>query len=221
MIPVSDVIRSRTTPWATIVLVAANVIVFLYERTLANEAVPAFLDRFAFDPVAPSWATATSALFIHENSLHAATNALLLWVFGDNVEDQLGHGRFVLFYAIAGYAGWAAEIWASSALPVPLVGASGAVAGVTGAYFLMFPRSRVLVIVPARTVVDALEVPAALLVAVWFPLQVLGGLGRLADPAVGLAGIALWTHVGGFLTGGLAVKLLRQPARAHVEWWGA
>ncbi len=159
MFPVADVIPSRTTPWMTVALIAANVLAFLYALSLPPADGYAWTQRFAFVPVEASWTTATTSLFLHENSVHLALNIIVLWVFGDNVEDQLGHGRFLALYLLSGYAAWAASLWATPASNVPLAGANGAIAGLMGAYFVMFPRSRVLVLVPARSVLDAIELP--------------------------------------------------------------
>jgi membrane associated rhomboid family serine protease len=221
MLPVSDVIPSRTTPWVTLALMAAHAIVFVYESLLTPDQVAALVARAAFVPVDAGWLTATTAMFMHENGLHVALTVAALWIFGDNVEDQLGHGRYLAFYLMAGYAGALAEVWAAPTSAVPLVGANGAVAGVIGAYLVMFPRSRVLVIVPARSLVDAVEVPALLPIGVWLVLQIAGGLGRLSEPFSGLGAVALWTTVGGLVAGALTVHAFRRRERRRVEWWGA
>lgn len=220
MFPVADVIPSRTTPWMTVSLIAANVLAFLYALSLPPGDGYAWTQRFAFVPVEASWTTAITSLFLHENSVHLALNIIVLWVFGDNVEDQLGHGRFLALYFLSGCAAWAASLWATPASNVPLAGANGAIAGLMGAYFVMFPRSRVLVLVPARSVLDAIELPAVLLAAGWFAIQTLGGLGRLDVPLRGLA-ITFWPYVGGALAGMLAVRFARRRERQRVEWWGA
>ena len=220
MLPVADVIPSRTTPWMTVALIAANVLAFLYALSLPPGDGYAWTQRFAFVPVEASWTTATTSLFLHENSVHLALNIIVLWVFGDNVEDQLGHGRFLALYFLSSYAAWAASLWATPGSNVPLAGANGAIAGLMGAYFVMFPRSRVLVLVPARSVLDAIELPAVLLAAGWFAIQTLGGLGRLDVPVRGLA-ITFWPYVGGALAGMLAVRFARRRERQRVEWWGA
>ena len=220
MFPVADVIPSRTTPWMTVALIAANVLAFVYPLSLPAADAYAWTQRFAFVPVEASWTTATTSLFLHENSVHLGLNIIVLWVFGDNVEDQLGHGRFLALYLLSGYAAWAASLWATPASSVPLAGANGAIAGLMGAYFVMFPRSRVLVLVPARSVLDAIELPAVLLAAGWFALQMLGGLGRLDVPLRGLA-VTFWPYLGGAVAGMLAVRFARRRERQRVEWWGA
>jgi membrane associated rhomboid family serine protease len=220
MLPVADVIPSRTTPWMTLSLIATNVLAFAYVLSLPASDGYLWTQRVVFVPVEASWTTATTSLFLHENGVHLALNVIALWIFGDNVEDQLGHGRFLTLYLLAGYAAWAASLWATPASTVPLAGANGAIAGLMGAYFVMFPRSRVLVLVPARSVLDAVELPAALLAAGWFALQTLGGLGRLDASLRGFA-ITFWPYVGGAVAGMLAVRIARRPERQRVEWWGA
>jgi membrane associated rhomboid family serine protease len=219
MLPVADVIPSRTTPWVTIGLIAISTAAFLLAWWLSNADTSAWLPRFAFVPADPSWTTATAALFLHENGLHLVLNVIAIWIFGDNVEDQLGHLRFLALYIVSAYAGWAATLWAAPLSTLPLVGAGGPIAGVLGAYFVMFPRSRVLALVPARSIVDAIEVPAAVLAAAWFSLQVVGGLGRLDMPFRGLT-VALWPFVGGVVAGMLTARVARRPERQRVEWWG-
>ncbi len=132
MFPVADVIPSRTTPWMTVALIAANVLAFLYALSLPAADAYVWTQRFAFVPVEASWTTATTSLFLHENSVHLALNIIVLWIFGDNVEDQLGHGRFLALYLLSGYAAWAASLWATPASSVPLAGAGGAIAGAHG-----------------------------------------------------------------------------------------
>jgi rhomboid family protein len=220
MIPVSDVIPSRTTPWINLTLIVVNTAAFLYETTLAYDARVEFLYRHGLVPADFTWTAATTSMFVHESLLHVAANLLALWIFGDNVEDRLGHGRYLVFYLLAGYMSGLAEVWAWPASNAPLVGASGAVAGVMGAYVMMFPRSRVLLLVPIILFFDVVEIPAVLLLATWFLLQVAGGFGRVGpDPIVG--GVTLWSHLGGFVTGLAAVRLFRRREREKVEWWSA
>jgi membrane associated rhomboid family serine protease len=218
MLPVADVIPSRTTPWMTVALIVANVLAFVYALSLPAADIGFWMQRFAFVPVEGTWTTATTSLFLHGNSLHLALNIIVLWIFGDNVEDQLGHGRFLALYLLSGYAGWAASLWVAPTSGVPLLGAGGAIAGIMGAYFVMFPRSRVLVLVPARSILDAIELPAVLVAAAWFSLQALS-LAMLDRPFEGL-GLSLGPYVGGAVAGMLAVRVIRRPERQRVEWWG-
>jgi membrane associated rhomboid family serine protease len=143
---------------------------------------------------------------------------LALWIFGDNLEDRMGHGRFLVFYLLAGLVANLAQTWASPASPFPLVGASGAIAGVMGAYLVLFPRSRVLVLVPIIFFIDIVEVPALLFLGIWFFMQLVGGVGSLAD-AGAIGGVAFWAQVSGFLTGLLGVSVFRRRERVAVDWW--
>ena len=219
MLPVADVIPSRTTPWMTVGLLTIHLAVFLYVGALGAPDAHLWSQRFLFTPTDASWATATTSIFLHENGFHLALNAIVLWIFGDNVEDQLGHGRFLALYILSAYAGWAAALWTMPMSSAPLLGPGAAIAGIVGAYLAMFPHSRVLVLVPARSLLDAVELPAILVAAGWFALHTLGGLGRL-DVHFHSIGIGLWPYLGGALTGALASRIVRRPERRRVEWWG-
>ena len=192
-------------------------LVFLYEFVLPRDVFREFVFRFGLVPAHFTWTAATTSMFVHENLLHVGSNLLSLWIFGDNVEDQLGHGRYLVFYLLAGYAAGLTEVWASPHSLVPLIGASGAIAGVMGAYLVMFPHSRVLVLIPIIFFFDVIEVPAVMFLGIWFLLQIVGGLGRLASQASG--GVAFWAHLGGFAAGFILVRIFRRPERKQVEWW--
>jgi membrane associated rhomboid family serine protease len=218
MIPVQDVIPSRTTPWVTLVLIGVNAVVFAYELALDADARLQFFFAYGLVPAEFSWTTAVTSMFLHSGWLQVGGNLLALWIFGDNVEDRLGHGRFLVFYALAGCIAALAQTWADRDSLVPLVGASGAIAGVLGAYVVMFPHSRILVLVPLIVIVEVIEIPAVFLLGFWVLMQLLDGVGRIAAaPASG--SIAFLAHAAGFLTGLLAVRLFRRPERQRVEWW--
>jgi membrane associated rhomboid family serine protease len=220
MIPLRDVIPSRTTPWINLLLIGANVLVFLYECLLNDHEAAQFFLTYGLVPVHFSWIAATTSMFVHANWLHVGSNLLSLWIFGDNVEDRMGHGRYLAFYLLAGYAGGLLEVWVQPASTVPLVGASGAIAGVMGAYLMLFPYSRVLVLIPIIIFFDVVEIPAIIFLGIWFVLQLVGGVGRIPE-TTSAGGVAFWAHLGGFLPGVSAVWLFRRPERQRVEWWGA
>jgi membrane associated rhomboid family serine protease len=132
---------------------------------------------------------------------------LCLWIFGDNVEDRMGHVRYLVFYLIAGAAAAIVQMQAGSAPLIPLVGASGAIAGVMGAYLFLYPHSRIHVLIFLIFFVDVVEVPAVIFLGIWFLLQILGGVGQVAGSP---GGVAFWAHVGGFLTGAAASMLFRK-----------
>src|SRR6187455_791671 len=159
MIPLRDVIPSRTTPVVTISLIVVNVLVFLYELSL-GEAVNEFTLYFGLVPAAFSWVAVFTSMFLHGGLLHVGGNMLYLWIFGDNVEDRLGHGRFLVFYLLCGVAAALAQTIVSPNSPVPMVGASGAIAGVMGAYFVLYPHSRVVTLVPIIFFFQIFEIPA-------------------------------------------------------------
>jgi membrane associated rhomboid family serine protease len=146
---------------------------------------------------------------------------LFLWIFGDNVEDRMGHGRFVAFYLLCGAAAALAQTAMSPDSIVPMVGASGAVAGVMGAYFVLYPHSRIVTLVPILFFIHIMEVPAIIFLGVWFLLQFVSGVGSIAAATGGepAGGIAFWAHVAGFIAGLGGVLVFRRPERQRDEWW--
>ncbi|MGE5838178.1 MAG: rhomboid family intramembrane serine protease [Acidobacteriota bacterium] len=218
MIPLRDVIPSRTTPWVTLALIGLNALIFTYGLTLEPDARTHLFFTYGFVPGDVSWTSPLTSLFLHTGWLHLVGNLLALWIFGDNVEDRMGHGRFLGFYLLSGVVGALAGAWTSSALSVPIVGAGAAVAGVVGAYFVLFPHSRVLVLLPLVVKIDVIELPAPLIAAFWAVLQIAGDGGRLVV-ASGDSAFILWSHVAGAATGVLAVWIFRRPERQSVEWW--
>jgi membrane associated rhomboid family serine protease len=208
MIPLRDVIPSRTTPWVTMALIGLNILVFIREITLPAGAVEQFIFRYGLVPAEFSWVALVTSMFVHAGWLHVGSNLLSLWIFGDNVEDRMGHGRFLLFYLLAGAAAALLETQFHLESEVPLVGASGAIAGVMGAYLFMFPRSRIHVLVFFLFFIDVVEIPAVVFLGLWFLMQIVGGVGRVAQEA-GTGGVAFWAHVGGFVTGVVAAFFFR------------
>jgi membrane associated rhomboid family serine protease len=217
MIPLRDVIPSRTTPWITYLLIAVNVLVFLFEISLGPEDVSQFIFALGLTPAHFSWGNVLTAIFVHGGWLHLGGNLLSLWIFGDNVEDQMGHGRYLLFYLLAGIIGNLAQVAALPSSAVPLVGASGAIAGVMGAYLLLFPYSRILVLIFLFFYIDIVEVPAVFFLALWFFMQLISGVGQLAN--IPGESVGFWAHIGGFVTGAIGGWLLRRPERRRAEWW--
>jgi membrane associated rhomboid family serine protease len=220
MIPLRDVIPSRTTPVITITLIALNVIVFIYELSLGRR-VEAFTLYYGLVPAAFSWVTVFTSMFLHGGFLHVAGNMLYLWIFGDNVEDRMGHGRFLAFYVLCGVAAALAQTISAPDSVIPMVGASGAVAGVMGAYFVLYPKSRIVTLVTLFFFWQVIEVPAIFFLGVWFLMQFLSGVGSIVS-SVGSAatgGIAFWAHVAGFVAGLSGVVVFRRPERQRVEWW--
>jgi membrane associated rhomboid family serine protease len=219
MIPLRDIIPSRTTPVVTIALIAINVLVFLYELSLGR-AVDPFTLYWGLVPAAFSWVTVLTSMFLHGGFLHVAGNMLYLWIFGDNVEDRMGHGRFLVFYLLCGVAAALAQTITAPDSVIPMVGASGAIAGVMGAYFVLYPKSRIVTLIPIFFFFQVIEVPAILFLGIWFLMQFLSGLGSIVSVASGSAGgVAFWAHVAGFVAGISGVVVFRRPERQRVEWW--
>jgi membrane associated rhomboid family serine protease len=220
VIPLRDIIPSRTTPVVTISIIALNIIVFLYELSLGR-AIDAFTLYYGLVPAAFSWVTVFTSMFLHGGVLHVAGNMLYLWIFGDNVEDRMGHGRFLVFYLLCGVAAALAQTITVPESVVPMVGASGAIAGVMGAYFVLYPRSRIVTLLPFFFFFQVIEVPAILFLGIWFVMQFLSGVGSIVSTIGrgGTGGIAFWAHIAGFVAGVTGVALFRRPERQRVEWW--
>src|SRR5262245_13806460 len=220
MIPLRDVIPSRTTPVVTIGIIVVNVLVFLYQLSLGRD-VDAFTIYWGLVPAAFSWVTVFTSMFLHGGLLHVGGNMLYLWIFGDHVEDRMGHGRVLVFYLLCGVAAALAQTITNPSSVVPMVGASGAIAGVMGAYFVLYPKSRIQTLVMLFIFVQVIEVPAILFLGVWFIMQFLNGLGSITDSLGGnsAGGVAFWAHVAGFVAGSSAVLVFRRPERQRVEWW--
>lgn len=220
MIPLRDVIPSRTTPFVTFSLITANGLVFLYQWTLPDAQLNALVTAAGIVPVHTGWLTPTllTSMFLHAGPSHLIGNMLFLWIFGDNVEDRFGHGRYLLFYLAAGMAAGAAQALAAPTSQIPIIGASGAIAAVMGAYFVLFPKSRVVMLIWLVFYIDFVEIPAVLFLGFWFLFQFLGGLGASASASAG-GGIAFTAHLGGFVLGAALGRLLARPERADVSWW--
>jgi membrane associated rhomboid family serine protease len=209
MFPLSDVIPSRTTPVVTVGLIVVNVTIFLYERSLPEDLLRQFVGTYALIPAWFSIPALFTSQFLHGGWLHIISNMLYLWIFGDNVEDRLGHGRFLAFYLGAGAVAAILQVLFDPFSGIPMVGASGAIAGVMGAYFILYPYSRVLTAVFLVIFFDIIEIPAVFFLGLWFLLQLLSGIGSLAVGHAAGGGIAFWAHIGGFIAGALIGLVLR------------
>ena len=218
MIPLRDVIPSRSTPVVTMALLAVNVVVFLYQWSLGERAGTAFVFEWGVIPADFTVLTMFTSMFLHGGFLHAGGNMLYLWIFGDNVEDRLGKGRFLFFYLLCGAAAAIGQILINPDSRIPMVGASGAVAGVMGAYFVMYPQSRIVTLVPFF-LFQIIEVPAVFFLGIWFLMQFLSGVGSIAQVEAGTGGVAFWAHVAGFVAGVLGGLALRRPERQRPDWW--
>jgi membrane associated rhomboid family serine protease len=221
VIPLRDTIASSTVPFVTHGLVALNVAVFLYQQSLGLD-VEHFIHTHGIVPsrfVASSWGDLgplLTSMFLHGGWAHLLGNMLYLHIFGDNVEDRVGHLRFFLMYLLAGITAGVAQIMINPAADVPMVGASGAIAGVTGAYLLFYPRARVITLVPIFLFVQIVEIPAFFFLLFWFAFQLLLGVGSLGSTTVG--GIAFWAHIGGFVAGMVLGPLLAPRRTPRPAW---
>jgi membrane associated rhomboid family serine protease len=186
---------------------------------LGVEEMERFIGAFGLVPADFSWLAVLTSMFVHGGLMHVAGNMLYLWIFGDNVEDRMGHGRFTRFHLVGGAAAAPAQPAAPPDSPVPMVGASGAIAGVMGAYFVLYPKSRVLTLIPFP--ITVVEIPAVYLLGLWFVMQFVNGVATMSPPEGGAlaGGVAFWAHAAGFGAGVLLVLLFRRPERQRVEWW--
>jgi membrane associated rhomboid family serine protease len=217
VIPIRDTIRSRTAPVVTVALIIVNVLVFLHEIALgpyverfvhAYGLIPRRLVYWPGDPLDPlRFLPLLTSMFWHGGWLHLIGNMLYLWIFGDNVEDRLGHGRFLFFYVGCGLVAALTQVALSPDSAVPTVGASGAIAGVLGAYLISFPRSRVVTIIPIIIFPWIVEIPAVAYLVIWFAMQLLSGVASLGQSEM-LGGVAWWAHIGGFVAGLVSVGIL-------------
>jgi membrane associated rhomboid family serine protease len=218
MFPVADVIPSRTTPVVTIALIAVNALAFVYELMLSEYELQLFAQQFGVVPAYFSWFSVLTSMFLHGGWLHFLGNMLYLWIFGDNVEDRLGHVWYLAFYLLCGAAAAIGQAATQPYSLVPMIGASGAIAGVMGAYFVLFPHSRVLTAVFILLFVDLIEIPAIFFLGIWFLMQFFSGVGSLgAGSASG--GVAFWAHVVGFVAGAAIGGMWRLGEASQRQRW--
>lgn len=225
MIPIRDVIPSRTTPYVTFSLIIANGLAFLYQLSLDAAPQHALVQAYALIPAQLTGLGlpgVVTSMFLHAGASHLIGNLLFLWIFGDNVEDRFGHGRFLAFYLAAGVAANLAQVAAAPQSWLPIVGASGAIAAVMGAYFVLFPKSRVVMLIWLIFYVDFVEIPAVLFLGFWVLFQFVGTVGQAASAASATAGgVAFAAHLGGFVVGAALGRFLARRERTRVEWWDA
>ncbi|HZR17406.1 MAG TPA: rhomboid family intramembrane serine protease [Verrucomicrobiae bacterium] len=230
MFPIRDSIPTRSVPVVTRAIILINVLVFCLELALPPETLDRFLSLFGIVParlIHPDWAatvgfpggaywTLLTHQFLHGGWLHIISNMWALWIFGDNVEDAMGGRRFALFYLTCGILAALTQVMTQPDSRVPSIGASGAIAGVLGAYFLLYPTARMVVLLPIFFFPFFFEVPAVLYLGVWFLTQLFSGTLALASPEEA-GGIAFWAHIGGFLSGMLLCALFVQRGRRRLQ----
>jgi len=242
LIPLRDDIPSRSTPVVNVTLIVINVLAFFYQLMLGPELGP-FLREFAVIPVlyfrdimltgAGGLREVTpvdlgvplfTSMFLHGGWLHLGGNMLYLWIFGDNVEDRLGHGRYFVFYLTCGVAASSAHIVTNATSRVPSLGASGAIAGVLGAYILLYPKARVVALLPLGFFTQMIRLPALFFLGWWFVQQFFYGLASLGVQSAQTGGVAWWAHIGGFVAGAVLVWIFKKrdyrPAERDLWWEG-
>jgi membrane associated rhomboid family serine protease len=220
VIPLRDSVPARRPPWVMLAVLVACVLVFLYEASLPERELVELFQTFGVVPARlvgpdPPYYTLVTSAFLHGGWLHLGGNMLYLWIFGNNVEDAMGHLGFLVFYLLCGAAAALAQVALQPTSTVPMVGASGAIAGVLGAYLVLYPRARILALVPMGFFTQLAEVPAVLFLPLWFLLQLLYGIASLGVQTQVGGGVAFWAHVGGFVAGVLLVRVFaRRRGRA-------
>lgn len=212
MFPIRDSQPSYSTPLVTRTFIALNVLVFFYQISLDPYTANDFIFAFGFVPERASVFTAVTSMFMHGGWMHLIGNMVFLWVFGDNIEDILGHWKFVFFYVACGVLATVSQYLLNPDSRVPMVGASGAIAGVMGAYMVKFPHSRI-VTVGWFVILYTLELPAWLMLVMWFAMQFFSGVGSIADAHLQRGGTAFFAHIGGFLGGVALIHILRARDR--------
>jgi len=217
MIPLRDVIPSRTTPYVNVGIIVLNALAWFFELSIPSNVLPRFVEVYGVVPAHFSLATVFTSMFLHGSWMHVIGNMWYLWIFGDNVEDRLGHGRYIVFYLLCGFAAALGHVALNAGSLVPTIGASGAIAGVMGAYFVLYPQSRVLTLIPIIFYIEIIELPAIFLLGFWFLMQLFSAGAIAANVSAG-GGVAFMAHVAGFLTGVVAVFLFRKRRRQPDDW---
>jgi len=225
MIPIKDSPRARRFPLVNVGLIVANALVFWLELTMAPARLDGFIHRFGIVPsrlwavdfssfweVGAATVPVLTSMFIHGGWVHFLGNMLFLWIFGDNVEDRLGHIGYAVFYLLGGAAAAAAHVVLGGPTTVPTIGASGAIAGVMGAYLILYPRARVVTLLPVFFYAYFIEIPAWFYLGVWLLLQLFSGALSLGAASAG--GVAWWAHLGGFVAG-VVLILIFPKCREH------
>ncbi len=238
MIPLRDDQPRFSTPYINYFLVALNTIVFLFELSVGAQsrgALNGLIYEFGIVPdhftaaltgpqhfqLAGAFLSILTSMFLHGSWLHIIGNMWVLWIFGDNIEDYLGHFSYLLFYLICGFTAAITHIAMNPGSDVPTVGASGAIAGIMGGYFLLFPKARVLTLVPLIVFFTFWWLPAWIVLGYWFLLQFLSGTATsIAYSSSSGGGVAFWAHVGGFVTGLILIKIMprRSPSGRYGTW---
>jgi len=227
MIPLRDKIPSSSFPIVNIIFIAVNSIVFLYEVSLGSE-LERFIHEYGLIPAKVIFYSNSfvdrfypflTSMFLHGGWFHLIGNMLFLYIFGDNVEDRMGHFKYLLFYLICGLGAAFTQIVINVRSEIPMVGASGAISGVLGAYILLFPKSRIVTLVPIFFFLHIVEIPAAVFLLIWFIMQFFSGVATLAASRE-TGGVAFWAHVGGFVVGLVLTRFFIKKGYYRTGWSG-
>jgi membrane associated rhomboid family serine protease len=216
VIPLRDVIPSRTTPYITVTIIVLNGLAWLFEISLPRDVLPQFLQTYGVVPADFRAPTLITSMFLHGSWMHVLGNMWYLWIFGDNVEDRVGHGRFIVFYLLCGIAAALGQMAIDPTSTLPTIGASGAIAGMMGAYFVLYPQSRVLTLIP-WIFIQVVEVPAIVLLGFWFLMQLFSAGAIAVTAANGNGGVAFAAHVVGFLVGMGGIFVFK---KRELDPWG-
>ena len=223
MLPLRDENPSSSTPFINYLLILLNILVFVYEWSI-GPSVSEFVQQYALIPARvtqdlslETFATIFSSMFMHAGLAHIGGNMLYLWIFGDNIEDAMGHGRYLLFYLAGGVVASTAHILIGPSSPIPTVGASGAIGAVLGAYLVLYPRRRVLTLIFLGVFSRLVMIPAVYLLGFWIVMQVFSGFLALGGPEGG--GVAFWAHIGGFAAGFVLARLFARTKKEPAPYW--
>lgn len=213
--PIRDHNPSGKFPLITVSLITLNVLIFLYQLSLSEAQLNNFLFTYAIVPAQINFSDISTltpfvtSMFLHGGLIHIASNMLFLWVFGDNVEAALGKIKFLLFYLIGGVAGSLLQLVIIAGSTIPMLGASGAIAAVLGAYVVLYPRARVDVILPIFFIPIVMAVPAGFMIIYWFATQLFSGAASIVSQTASFGGVAFFAHIGGFAAGFIMIQLIR------------
>ena len=221
MFPIRDTQPSYSRPIVTILIIVLNIVVFLYEFTLDDYSQNYFIANYGLIPARFHASAVITSMFLHGGWMHIIGNMWFLWIFGDNIEDVLGHAKYLVFYLLCGIAAGMTQTFFNAGSRLPMVGASGAIAGVMGAYLVKFPHARIVTVVFIFFFVP-IEVPAVLMLLYWFIIQIFNGIGTIGYSHLSQGGTAWFAHVGGFIAGILLVNLLgtreKYMRRQDLNW---
>ena len=213
MIPLRDTQPSYTFPFVTVAIIVLNVAAFLYEFSMDPYELNFFIAHYGVIPTRFQWMDVLTSIFLHGGWMHLIGNMWFLWIYGDNVEDILGHSQYLLFYLLCGVAATMVHIAFNMDSRAPTIGASGAIAGVMGAYVVKFPHSRITTLVPITIFLTTVDIPAYFILLYWFVIQFFSGVGSVGHSHLSQGGVAWFAHIGGFLAGVALILVMRTEKR--------